>query len=189
MVRYSREPENATKAAKARASHIRVHYKHCREISKAIKGLNLLKAKKYLENVLKFKAAIPFTKYTGGIGRHSLGKQYNAPGDKVGWPIKATKVILDLLRNVESNAETKGLDLEQVVLTHVQSNQAPKMRRRTYRAHGRINPYMSCPAHIELFAEEKAVEVPKAKEPVKMKMTKKRLAQARAIKAGGGVEA
>ena len=54
---------------------------------------------------MKFKAAIPFTKYVGGIGRHAVGKQYKACGDKVSWPIKATKVFIDLLRNVESNAE------------------------------------------------------------------------------------
>ncbi|KAG7129999.1 60S ribosomal protein L17 like [Verticillium longisporum] len=33
-------------------------------------------------------------------------------------------------------------------------NQAPKQRRRTYRAHGRINPYMSNPCHIELILTE-----------------------------------
>ena len=31
-----------------------------------------------------------------------------------------------------------------------QVNRAAKMRRRTYRAHGRINPYMSSPCHIEV---------------------------------------
>ena len=138
MVRYSQNIDNNTKAVKARGSHIRVHYKHCREISHAIQGKNLTKAKIYLENVLTHKAAIPYTKYTGGIGRHAIGKQYNAPGDKVSFPEKATRVFLDLLRNIESNAETKGLDVEKVVLTHVQANQAPNMRRRTYRAHGRI---------------------------------------------------
>ncbi len=34
--------------------------------------------------------------------------------------------------------QTKGLDVDKVVITHVQANQAPCMRRRTYRAHGRI---------------------------------------------------
>jgi large subunit ribosomal protein L17e len=29
------------------------------------------------------------------------------------------------------------------------------MRRRTYRAHGRINPYMSSPAHIEMILVER----------------------------------
>jgi large subunit ribosomal protein L17e len=28
-------------------------------------------------------------------------------------------------------------------------------RRRTYRAHGRINPYMSSPCHVELILTEK----------------------------------
>ena len=126
-------------AAKARGTHLRIHFKHCREIGEAIKGRSLSNAKAYLENVLQFKDAIPFTKYTGGLGRHSVAKKYNVPGDKVGWPIKATRTFLDLLTNVESNASTKGMELEKVVVTHVNCNQAPKMRRRTYRAHGRIN--------------------------------------------------
>lgn len=33
----------------------------------------------------------------------------------------------------------KGLDADHLVIDHVQVNQAPKTRRRTYRAHGRIN--------------------------------------------------
>jgi ribosomal protein uL22 len=126
-------------AAKACGTHLRVHFKHCREIGNAIKGRQLKNAQQYLENVLQFKEAIPITKYTGGIGRHAMGKQYNAPGDKVAWPQKATRTFLDLLRNVESNASSKGLEVEKLVITHVNANQAPKMRRRTYRAHGRIN--------------------------------------------------
>mmetsp|Transcript_18939 Transcript_18939/g.19676 ORF Transcript_18939/g.19676 Transcript_18939/m.19676 type:complete len:189 (+) Transcript_18939:46-612(+) len=180
MVRYSQDPDNLTKAVKARVSHLRVHYKHCREICAAIKGLHLPKAKTYLQNVLVQKAAIPFTKYTGGIGRHAIAKTYKAPGDKVGFPVKATKSFLDLLRNLEANAEAKGLDADQITITHAQANQAPPMRRRTYRAHGRINPYMACPAHIELIGEEKSVEVAKEKEDTTQKLSKKRAAQLRA---------
>ncbi len=73
----------------------------------------------------------------------------------------------------------KGLDAEQITITHAQANQAPPMRRRTYRAHGRINPYMACPAHIELIGEEKSDEI--AKEKVESsKVSKKRAAQLRA---------
>ena len=60
------------------------------------------------------------------------------------------------------------------------------MRRRTYRAHGRINAYMSSPAHICLIAEEKLDEVVKEKEETTAKLSKKRMAQIGAIKAGGG---
>jgi ribosomal protein uL22 len=106
MVKYSHDIDNAVKAAKAKNTHVRVHFKHCREIGEAIKGRTIAKARAYLENVLAFKEAIPFTKYTGGIGRHAVGKQYKAAGDKVGFPQKATKTFLDLLRNIESNASS-----------------------------------------------------------------------------------
>ena len=191
MVKYSAKTDNGAKAAKAMGTHIRVHFKHCREIANAIKGKTVPAAKSYLQNVLLYKEAIPFTKYTAGIGRHAAAKQYKTPGDKVAWPQKATKTFLDLLTNIASNSEAKGLDVSKVFLTHANCNQAPKMRRRTYRAHGRINAYMSCPAHISLVGEEKSEEIVKEKEEVKVvKRSKKQLAQTRAkmIKAGGGVD-
>lgn len=42
-------------------------------------------------------------------------------------------------RNAESNAEVKGLDTDHLVIEHILVQRAAKMRRRTYRAHGRIN--------------------------------------------------
>lgn len=184
----SKTPDNESKAAKARGTHLRIHFKHTREIGEAIKGLVVSKAKAYLENVLTYKDAIPCTKYTGGIGRHSVAKQHKTPGDKVFWPQKATKTFLDLLTNITSNAETKGMDLDKTIVTHVNCNQAPKMRRRTYRAHGRINAYMSSPAHVEIIAEEKNEEIVKESGDKVVKQTKKKLAQLRSKKVaiGGG---
>jgi large subunit ribosomal protein L17e len=47
-------------------------------------------------------------------------------------------------------------------------------RRRTYRAHGRISPYLSSNCHIEIFVTEKAESVKKASEDKKaIKLTKK----------------
>merc|ERR1719275_544396 len=114
--------------------------------------MGLTAALKYLENVLEKKEAIPFRVFTGGVGRHAQGKQKNAPGDKCRWPQKATKAFLDLLRNAKANLTVK----------HVSCQRAPKMRRRTYRAHGRINAYMALPAHIEIVCTEEGEAVPKA---------------------------
>ncbi|XP_066364920.1 large ribosomal subunit protein uL22y-like [Miscanthus floridulus] len=50
--------------------------------------------------------------------------------------------------------DVKGLDVDTLYVSHIQVNQAQKQRRRTYRAHGRINPYMSSPCHIELMLSE-----------------------------------
>lgn len=56
---------------------------------------------------------------------------------------------------MQSNAELKGLDVDSLVSEHIQVNKAPKMRRRTYRAPGRTNPYVSRPCHTEMVFPEK----------------------------------
>ncbi|KAI4340643.1 hypothetical protein MLD38_025456 [Melastoma candidum] len=127
MVKYSREPENPTKSCKARGSDLRVHFKNTRETAFAIRKLPLAKAKRYLEDVLAHKQAIPFRRFC----------------------------------RAESNAEVKGLDVDTLYISHIQVNQAQKQRRRTYRAHGRINPYMSSPCHIKLILSEKEEAVRK----------------------------
>ncbi|XP_058194647.1 large ribosomal subunit protein uL22y-like [Rhododendron vialii] len=162
MVKYSREPDNPTKSCKARGADLRVHFKNTRETAHAIRKLPLVKAKRYLEDVLAHKQAIPFTRFCRGVGRTAQAKNRHSNGQGR-WPVKSAGFILDLLKNAESNAEVKGLDVEALYISHIQVNQAQKQRRRTYRAHGRINPYMSSPCHIELVLSEK--EEPVKKEP------------------------
>jgi large subunit ribosomal protein L17e len=45
----------------------------------------------------------------------------------------------------------KSLDLDALVITHIQVNQAPKQRRRTYRAHGRIGARISLVVVVFVF--------------------------------------
>ena len=62
------------------------------------------------------------------------------------WPKKSAEFLLHMLKNAESNAELKGLDIDSLVIEHIQVNKAPEMRHRTNRAHGQINPQMTLPA-------------------------------------------
>ena len=55
---------------------------------------------------------------------------------------------------------TYKLDRAAHELIELQVNQAQKQRRRTYRAHGRINPYRCSPSHVELVLKEKEASVP-----------------------------
>ncbi|RYR68523.1 hypothetical protein Ahy_A03g015020 isoform F [Arachis hypogaea] len=158
-------------ACKARGSDLRVHFKNTRETAFAIRKLPLVKAKRYLEDVLAHKQAIPFRRFCGGVGRTAQAKNRHSNGQGR-WPVKSAKFILDLLKNAESNAEVKGLDVDALYISHIQVNQAQKQRRRTYRAHGRINPYMSSPCHIELILSEK--EEPVKKEPESQLATSKK---------------
>ena len=40
------------------------------------------------------------------------------------WPEKSCKVVLGLLQNLEANAQVKNLEVEKLVISHVQVNKA-----------------------------------------------------------------
>ena len=67
----------------------------------------------------------------------------------------SAEFLLHVLKNTESNAELKGLDVDSLVTEHIQGNEAPKMWHKTYRACGRINPSMSPPGRTERILPEK----------------------------------
>ncbi|TVY39495.1 60S ribosomal protein [Lachnellula occidentalis] len=144
MVRYAATEISANKSARARGAYLRVSFKNTRETAQAINGWKLQRAIKFLENVQEHKEAVPMRRYAG--------KQFGV--SRARWPVKSAEFLLGLLKNAEANADTKGLDTGNLIVKHIQVNQAPKQRRRTYRAHGRINPYMSNPCHIELILTE-----------------------------------
>ena len=84
------------------------------------------------------------------------------------------------------------LNTDALVIEHISVQRAAKMRRRTYRAHGRINrmsilfilfelflisAYISSPCHIEMILTEKDQPVPKPEEEEtkKKKVSQKKL--------------
>merc|ERR1712062_768144 len=136
---------------------------------------HLHRAVKYLKNVVTKSECVPFRRYSGGVGRCAQAKQWNTTQGR--WPKKSAEFLLQLLKNAESNAEYKGLETDHLVIEHIQVNRAPKMRRRTYRAHGRINPYTSSPCHIEVVLVEKEQAFSKVAdaEPEKKKVSQKKL--------------
>ena len=74
-----------------------------------------------------------------------------------------------MLKNAESKAELKGLDVDSLLTEHIQVNKAPKMRGRTYRAHSGIKRYLSSPCHTETILSEKEQTVPKPEKEVAWK--------------------
>ncbi|KAJ5937665.1 2-hydroxyacid dehydrogenase [Penicillium verhagenii] len=169
MVRYAAQEIENAKSARARGSYLRVSFKNTRETAQAINGMKLQKALTYLDNVTKKSMAVPMRRYAGSTGRTAQGKQFGV--SKARWPVKSAEFLIDLLKNAEANADTKGLDTGNLVVQRIQVNQAPKGRRRTYRAHGRINPYMTNPCHIELILTEANEEVKKAPKEDKVRLS------------------
>ncbi|XP_043241288.1 60S ribosomal protein L17-like isoform X3 [Amphibalanus amphitrite] len=177
MGRYAREPTNQAKSCKARFDNLRAHFKNTYETAKVLKKMPLRRATRYLKNVIAHKECVPFTRFSGGVGRCAQAKAFGTTQGR--WPKKSCEHLLQLLRNAEANADFKGLDVDHLVVDHIQVNRAAKMRRRTYRAHGRINPYMASPCHVEIILTEKQDVVSRVTddEPTKKKVSKKKLAR------------
>jgi len=176
MVKYSSKPANDTKTAMCRVDDLRSHYKNIYNVARACRGMNVLKAIAYMENVLEHKAIVPFRRYTGGPGRKAMCKQFNHHNGR--FPEKSCKNVINLLKNLKSNAEAKDLDADKCQITHVCVQRAVSGRRRTYRAHGRISPYLSSNAHVEFICTEQSGPVQR-EDKAAVRLTKKQAAQQR----------
>ncbi|TFK05343.1 mortality factor 4-like protein 1 [Platysternon megacephalum] len=78
--------------------------------------MHIWNATKYLKDVTLKKQCVPFHHYNGGVGRCAQAKQWGWTQGR--WPKKSAEFLLHMLKNAESNAELKGLDvdsLEQIV--------------------------------------------------------------------------
>ena len=159
-----------------------VHFKNTHAVAAAIKGKTLVEAQKYLEAVMAGKRCIPFRKFCGGVGRTAQAKNEGSTTGQGRWPKKSCEHVLGLLKNAESNAEVKGLDTEALVVKHIQVNRSQQYRRRTFRAHGRINAYRSSPCHVEMILAEKEAEIAKEDDGSGKKLSRR--AEAKRMRSG-----
>ncbi len=160
-------------AAKAKIKDLRAHFKNTYETARAVKGLKLKAAIKYMDACLDHKRIIPYKRFNGHMGRHAQCRQFGTTQGR--WPEKSIKAVRELLVNLMANAETSKLDVDQCVINHAVVQRAVSGRRRTYRAHGRISPYLSSNCHIEFQCTQKTKEVAKADKPA-LRLTKKQAA-------------
>ncbi|CAH1109145.1 unnamed protein product [Psylliodes chrysocephalus] len=143
---------SGTELIKAKASNIPVKFKNLVEVAGAIRKMTLPRADAYLKNVVKREECVPFKHFKRGIGKCAQAKQFNTVIGR--WPIKAIQCVRDLLRNATANCEYFGKDPSEFYIYHVQVNPAPVSTRRTYRAHGRITPYIRYNSHVQLILKE-----------------------------------
>ena len=139
------------KTVKASGRELRVSHKSAREICKTIKGMKLIQAKRYLEDVMVKKRPVPFRRFKKKAGhRHGLEKAFAGR-----YPVKAAKHILKVLEGAEANAEYKGLDTERLRIIHASAYPGMKIKRYMPRAFGRASPKFETLCHIEVALEER----------------------------------
>ena len=110
---YNKEG-NEAKTARAMAKSLKISPKHCVEICNAIRGMDVSKAKAYLEDVIDMKQSVPFKRHNKKVG-HRKG-QKGWPSGR--YPVKAAAEVLKVLVNAEANAEYKGMETEKIVIEH-----------------------------------------------------------------------
>ncbi len=148
-VGYAYKPADETKAAKAMGYEMPISFKHAVEICAAIRGKKVEDAIKYLEDVVAMKRAVPFKKYKRKVGHKSgLEKWYAGR-----YPQKAAKYILKVLKNLEANAEYKGLEKDRLIIVHAQAKKGRVLKRYMPRAFGRATPKFQVLTTVEFVAE------------------------------------
>lgn len=105
--------------AVARALNLPVSTKTSVEVASFIRGKEVKKVKRYLQEVLEHKKSIPFKRYRRDVG-HKPGQV--AAGR---FPEKAIGYYMKLINNAEANAENKGLDVENLIVSEVKANKGP----------------------------------------------------------------
>jgi large subunit ribosomal protein L22 len=129
---------------------VNVSPKTAREICQTIKGKKLPDAKKILENVISKKEAIAFRRYKLKSGHRSNLQNFPTGA----YPVKAAKAILDVTKNLEGNAEFRGMDTERLVIIHASALRGRIIKAYVPRAQGRSTPSYHMLCHIEIVGKE-----------------------------------
>ena len=135
--------------AAARGNGLNISPKAAREVCKAIKGMDLEKAKSYLERVIEMNQAVPFKRHDGKVG-HRRGN-----GISTGrYPVKTAAAILKVIESAGNNGEAIHIDIENWRILHIATSRGTSFESRFPRARGRSTPKMRESANVEVVLEE-----------------------------------
>jgi large subunit ribosomal protein L22 len=149
---YSITGLDKDKTAVASGRDIKVSPKNTREVANTIKGMYLEQAKRFLEQVIFMKQAVPFKRHNKKVGHRRGLKPFKWASGR--YPEKSARIVYEVLSNAEANAEYKGLDTERCRIIHAAVMKGRIIKRYIERAHGRSTPYFDRLVHIEIVLME-----------------------------------
>tara|TARA_Y100000310_G_C20275237_1_gene619900 strand:+ start:44 stop:670 length:627 start_codon:yes stop_codon:yes gene_type:complete len=132
--------------AEAHTQGLSISTKDAIEISKYLQGKSTQRAKAILENTITQKEAIPYTRFTNGVG-HRKGEMASGR-----YPKLAAQAFLSLVKTAEANAHVKGLGTD-LIITSLIANKGS----RSYH-YGRKRGVKTKSTHLTLIIEEGTVE-------------------------------
>ena len=145
-MRYSTDVD-PDKTAKAFGYELHCSRKDSRNIAHAIKGMKVPERKKYPQEIIDQKIALPAV-YHKQKRAHQKGI---GPGS---FPQKAAKYVLKILENAENNAEYKGFDPDNMKIIHASAYGGRVIKGIMPRAQGRATNKNTRTTNVEIIIEE-----------------------------------
>jgi large subunit ribosomal protein L22 len=147
---YSFEGYDPAVHVRASGREVNISPKAAREICVTLKGMTIPKAIDLLEDVQEKKKAIAFRRHKLKVGHRS-----ELSGFPTGsYPVKAAGVFVQVLENLRSNSEFRGLDPDRVKIIHAAAHAGRVIKDFVPRAFGRSSPNYHQLVHIELVGRE-----------------------------------
>ena len=143
---YSAKDYNKENMARAIGISLPISFKQSIEICNFIRNKSVNHVKEVLNKVISQEQAIPFRRFNNGMGH----KRNIAAGR---YPKKASTEILNLINHVEANAQFKGLNTANLVITHINANKASKVMHS-----GRKRSRRAKRTNVEIVVQEKAAK-------------------------------
>jgi large subunit ribosomal protein L22 len=125
LFKYSQKFDDS---ARSQVHDVDASYKDMGQVLRAVKYKGVAEAQEILEDCIAKRKAIQYKRHNTGMGHRSeLG------GLKGRYPKKEAKVVLKMLKEAKSNAVSKGLDEEKLMVRH-----ACAYKQNTQRRHKRF---------------------------------------------------
>jgi large subunit ribosomal protein L22 len=115
-----------------------------------LRGKSLEEAKAYLEEVTRLKKAVPFKRYSSGVGHRAGIRGWDAGR----YPQRAAGEMLKVLKSAEANAEYKGLDTDRMQVVHALARSGRTIEGRMPRAMGRATAKNTETVTVEIVLQE-----------------------------------
>ena len=147
-LKYSRKIEDESNIAKAMGTDLNIPFKHAIVICDKLRGMKIEDAISLLEAVVALEKSIPFKRFNTGVGHRPKSEEF-----KVGkYPQKAASKFLRILRNLEGNADFKGLDIENLKIIHAAAQKG--LSRKKIAPKGRWKRWVTQLVNVQIIAEE-----------------------------------
>lgn len=136
---YQKSEESTAKAV---GRNLSISPKQGTEICKYVRGRPLKQAKMLLQQAIDEKRAVPFTRFSNGLG--------HKPGMSAGrYNPKACSLILKIIESAEANAKNKGYNSSDMKVVHISMQIGPRNSH-----YGRQRRSIFKNSHIEVVLQE-----------------------------------